>query len=766
MITESHKLVLLEDVSRIIVASHDLTETLDHITTLLAERMGVEVCSIYLYDGRRLVLRSSRGLAPGAVGSVAMDPNEGLTGLTFELAHPVNVEDAASHPRYKFFPGIGEESFHSYLGVPLIHRQKPIGVLAAQTATPRLFSADEVRMLVTAASQLSTVIAHGTLLESQGRDRAAPDETPTAGPPFVKGIGASPGVALGVVHLLDEEVGLDLQPEGSEDPPVVELAKFDRALAQSTADVEALRDEVTRSLSEEDGAIFHAHLMMLEDRSLQEKVRAHIHDGMTAASAVNSVARDYIEAFLRLEDPYLRERAADVKDVAQRIVRHLNQLRGEASGEDPELREPTIVLAQDLTPSRFVRLVQPNLVGVALARGGQNAHTAILCRSAGIPAIVGLGDDLPAPHTGERAILDGNAGLLYIAPTEKISKEYARLALDSSRIDSEILAHVAEPPVTRDGRRIRLFGNAALLSDIPKILEAGGEGVGLYRTEFPFLIRTSFPDEDEQVEIYRKILSALGDRVATLRTLDVGGDKTLPYFPIPREDNPHLGWRSIRVSLEMEETFRIQVRALLRASLLGSVRIVFPMISTVEELRAARRIVDEERVVLAGRGIRVPPVPVGAMVEVPSAALALDRLCPLADFFSVGTNDLVQYVLAVDRANRKVAHLYDPLHPTVLDLIGRIAETARAAGKPVSVCGEMAGVPLGAAALLAVGIEELSLSPGALPKTRRLIQLVDASRLLALGPALRRAEGAIEVRGALSRELSLQGLPPSLWAPN
>jgi phosphotransferase system enzyme I (PtsP) len=354
--------------------------------------------------------------------------------------------------------------------------------------------------------------------------------------------------------------------------------------------------------------------------------------------------------------------------------------------------------------------------------------------------------------------------LLYISPSESVAREYERLSRDTSRLDIEILTHVAEPPITRDGRTIRLYGNAALLSDVPKIIEAGGDGVGLYRTEFPFLIRSSFPDEDEQLGIYEKILSALGGRVATQRTLDVGGDKSLPYFQIAKEDNPHLGWRSIRVSLEMEAPFRIQLRALLRASLLGPVRIVFPMISTVEEFRAARRILEEERSGLAARGLPVPPVPVGAMVEVPSAALALDRLCGLADFFSVGTNDLVQYVLAVDRANRKVAHLYDPLHPTVLDLIGHVAQTARAAGKPVSVCGEMAGLPLGAAALLAVGIEELSLSPGALPRTRRLIQLVDASRLRALGPKLRREVGAASVRAALGRELRSQGLPESLWA--
>jgi phosphotransferase system enzyme I (PtsP) len=570
-------------------------------------------------------------------------------------------------------------------------------------------------------------------------------------------------VARGVAWHLAEDAGLESLAQDSEDPPVVEFARFEAALRRSIDDVVRLRDQVSQTLSEEDGAIFHAHLMMLEDKGILDRVRAQIADGVTAAGAVASVARSYIEAFRRLEDPYLRERAADVRDVAQRLIQHVNEVMAPGEAGHWEFREPTVVVAQDMTPSQFVRLLQPHLAGVALARGGQNSHTAILCRSAGIPAVVGLGGDLPEPVAGEAAILDGNAGLLYLSPSEGVAREYARLARDSARIDAEILTHVAEPAVTRDGLSVRLFGNAALLSDIPKILEAGGEGVGLYRTEFPFLIRSDFPDEEEQVEIYRKILAALGGRPATLRTLDVGGDKNLPYLALPREENPHLGWRSIRVSLDMEGPFRIQLRALLRASLLGPVRIVFPMISTVEELRRAREILEEERRALDALGFALPPVPVGAMLEVPSAALCADRMADLADFFSIGTNDLVQYLLAVDRANRKVAHLYDPLHPTVLDVIGGIVDASHRRDRPLSVCGEMAGHPLGAAALLALGVEELSLSPGALPKTRRLVQLVDASRLRSLAPQLRRATGAGEVRAALCDELRAQGLPEAFW---
>ncbi|MEW6488338.1 MAG: phosphoenolpyruvate--protein phosphotransferase [Thermodesulfobacteriota bacterium] len=764
MPTESHKLIVLEDVSRIVAASHDLRETLDHITALLAERMGVEVCSLYLEEADELVLRSTRGLDASAVGRVRMAPDEGLTGLAFQTGGPVNVEHADRHPRYKFFPGIGEEVFHAYLGVPLIHRRRPMGVLTVQTVAPRAFTPDEVRLLVTAASQISTVVAHARLLHAQARVPEPPESRgPAASPGSVlRGIGVAPGVARGAALPLTEEMGLEYAHEPPRGSVQDERERFEEAVARSIEEVEALRRDVSSALSLEDGAIFHAHLLMLEDRGLGDRVRHRIEAGESAAQAVTAVGRDYIETFRKLEDPYLRERAADVRDVAQRLLRRLRG--GEGEPGRLELREPTVVIARDLTPSEFVRLIQPNLAGVAVVAGGRNSHTVILCRSAGIPAVVALPPDLPRVDPGQPVILDGTAGMVYLSPPEAVAREYARLAEDSARADEELRSHAGEPAVTRDGMPVRLLGNAALLSDVPRILEAGGEGVGLYRTEFPFLIRASFPDEDEQVEIYGKILAALGGRPATLRTLDVGGDKTLPYLPLPREDNPHLGWRSIRVSLEMEEPFRIQVRALLRASLLGPLRVVFPMISTVGELRRARGIVDEERDVLAERGIRVPPVPVGAMIEVPSAALAVEHLAPLADFFSLGTNDLAQYLLAVDRANRRVAHLYEPLHPTVLGVIARVVEGARRWARPVGVCGEMASRVLGAAALLALGVDELSVSPGSLPRVRRFLQTADAGRLRRLAPRLTAAPDAGDARALLREELAEQRVPELLFA--
>jgi phosphotransferase system enzyme I (PtsP) len=755
---ESQNLILLEDISQIVMSSHNLRETLDHITALIAEKMGVEVCSVYLMEEGQLVLFSTKGLKPSAVGTVRMIPGEGLTGLTFQEARPVNVEYVEDHPRNKFFPNIGEESFHSYLGVPLMNRGKTMGVLTVQTKEHRSFTSDDVRLLVTTAGQLSSTIAYAHLLDRQAKKT----EVPPPSEVFFRGIAVSGGVARGVGYPLLANFGLEIHEQEPVKMPAEELENYERALSRSMTDIEGLRHQVVHALSKEDGSIFHAHLMILQDRNMQEKVRSKISAGWSAIRAVSTVARNYTDAFLALEDPYIRERAADIRDVAQRLIKHLQEEHPPSDG--PEFKEPTVVIAQDLTPSEFVQMLQPNLVGVVLAKGGRNSHTAILCRSSGIPAVVGLDTDLPHLTSGQPVILDGNAGLLYLSPSEQVIQEYQRLTEDAGRLNAELRSHIQESARTRDGLSIRLMGNAALLSDIPRILEGGGEGVGLYRTEFPFLIRSDFPDEEAQVEIYGKILSALDGRPATLRTLDIGGDKNLPYLQIPKEDNPHLGWRSIRVSLEMQDPFRIQLRALLRASLQGPLRIMFPMISTVEELRQCREILEEETRRLVERGIEVRPVSVGAMIEVPSAALAIDRLSPLVDFFSIGTNDLIQYLLAVDRANRKVAHLYEPLHPTVLDVVSGVVSSARSLGRTVSVCGEMASRTLGAAALIAVGVEELSVSPGALLRVRRLIQTVDANRLRALAPQLRTATGAFAVRTLLEEELVTQEVQPSLWS--
>ena len=698
---ESKELILLEELSALIAGTADLQSMLDRATTLLAGRMGVQVCSIYLLESDRLVLRATQGLNRSAVGQTSMTPDEGLTGLTFQGRKPLNVDQADRHPRFKYFQGIGEEAFGSYLGVPLTQRHRTVGVLSVQTRERRSFSPDEIRMFVAAAGHLAGAVVNAELLAERLHGAQPPSEETGPVAPFVRGNGVAAGVGRGALLCMTDS--MDLETVGDAPDATVDqgLERFDAALKRAIADVTHLRDKVTASLGEEDGAIFHAHILMLEDRSMQERVRDRIRDGMGAVSAMVTTAHEYIDTFLRLDDPYLRERAEDVRDMAHRVVAHL---RGhEASTRGREFSRPTVILAVDLTPSQMAQFIQPNLKGVALTHGGANSHTAILCRSAGIPALVGANADILRTPSGVEAILDGNTGILYISPPPTIVAEYERLAADSAAFDLELRAHAGQPSATLDGVAVRLFGNAALMSDIPRIVEAGAEGIGLYRTEFPFLIRSSFPNEEDQYQAYSRAVERMGGREVTFRTLDIGGDKPLPYLSMGNEENPQLGWRSLRISFDMEEIFREQVRALLRASSHGPIRIMLPMVTGVPDMEHARRIVEEERRQLTARGFELGPSPLGAMIEIPSAAVTIDRLTRVSEFFSIGTNDLAQYLLAVDRGNPKVGHLYDPLHPAVLDMTARVADACRAAGRPLSVCGELAAGGLGAAGTRRLG---------------------------------------------------------------
>jgi phosphotransferase system enzyme I (PtsP) len=762
-VTESKELLLLQDIAIVVADSHDLDDTLDQITGLIASRMGVEVCSLYLHEDGMLVLHSTQGLDPSAVGTVRMAPSEGLTGLTFQRARPVNIKHARRHPRFKLFADIGEESVQSYLGVPLMHRRAPLGVLTVQTALPRAFHIDEVRMLAAAATQLASVVAHARLAAQTTPPPLAPPPRgePSQGVAFLRGTGVSPGFGSGKLCVMADQMDLSAFLDTPECPPEERLVRFDEALVQSVKEISAVRDRVRTVLGEEDSGIFHAHLLMLEDRALQEKIRDRIRNGAPAARAVVEVAREYMDAFLQLADPYLRERAADVRDVAQRLLGHLRP--GGTPTRPVRFDEPTVVLSVELSPSELVQLFQPNLVGIAVVNGGRNSHAAILCRSAGIPAIMAVEDDVHHLQTGQPCILDGNTGILYLSPEAPVVREYERLAADSSRIEAELRSHVGEPAVSLDGKHIRILGNAAFMSDVPRILEWGGEGVGLYRTEFPFLIRPSFPTEDEQVSAYVRTVRAMAGRVVTFRTLDIGGDKPLPYLPMPVEENPQLGWRALRVGFDLEDIFRTQVRAILRTAEVGPVRILLPMVMAAEDLKRARLMVEEERERLRARGHSIPAVPVGAMIEVPSAAILVDRLAAVGEFFSIGTNDLAQYLLAVDRGNPKVAALYDPLHPAVIEVIGQVVKALKKAKRPVAVCGELAGKVLGAAALLCLGVEELSVSPGSILRIRRLVQTVDVSRLRLLAPSLRSAASATEARDILRQALRGQRVPEVLW---
>ncbi|HEY6838854.1 MAG TPA: phosphoenolpyruvate--protein phosphotransferase [Geobacteraceae bacterium] len=760
-IPETLGLRTLEDISGIILHSHDLHETLDNIVTLVARRMGSDVCSIYLLedDGETLTLQATKGLSRTSVGKVTMKTSEGLTGLVIEQRGVVNIENAPLHPRFKYFREAKEERFHSFLGIPLFERKAPIGVIVVQTREKRTFTPAEISTLSTIAYQISSIVLNAKLLDSISKkeeERAwferelermkaegvirdtRGERTRRRGktPVMLAGTAGSPGFGWGKVYLLNQRGSREGSGLEQVLPRPEERKRFQIALEKAKIQTLYMEKRVADILSKEDAAIFHTHLMILEDRAFINRVLDAIDKDYGTTRAVRETVNYYVNAFNRMEDPYLRERSADMEDIGRRII---DCLDGHERGRG-RLREKRVIVAADILPSDMATLDHEKILGIITEKGDVNSHAAIMARSLGIPAVLGIDGLIKQMALRDEVIIDGTSGHIYINPDERVKVEYERLQRDYSQKQRAWEELRALPAATSDGVKIALRANIGLVSDIRVALANGAEGVGLYRTEFPYMTRKSFPDRFEQCAIYRKILEGFEGLPVNIRTLDIGGDKGLPYFAYPKEDNPFMGWRSIRVSLEREDIFREQLAGVLMASPHGRASLMFPMVSGIEEVRKVKTILAEVKDELTRAGHPFDPcMRLGIMVEIPAAVQTAEILVREVDYFSIGTNDLIQYTLAADRNNPKVKKYYDPYHPAVLHSIQRVADVARRAGKGVSLCGEMAAEPMNAILLIGMGITDFGLSAPYIPVIKeavRRVTLAEAQELAARALAM------------------------------
>ncbi len=735
----------LRKIVQLVNEADTLNDAVNFIVREVRSAMGTDVCTVYLRDrhNQRLVFRATEGLNKDKVGQFSLGLDEGLVGWVATRGELLNLDDAMHHPSFQLVPGLGEETFNSFMGAPIIHQRDLLGVLVVQQSATRRFSDDEEAFLITVSAQLAGVIAHAEVTGAVTRIDTDKGETAR-----VVGVPGSPGIGIGTGVYVSPTADLAAVPSRQASDRKAELRAFRGALARVRDDIEVVADNLKDELSPEDHALFNVYLTILADSALGGEVASLIKAGEWAQGALSQVMLKHIRHFERMEHSYLRERAVDVRDLGTRVLTYLQ----DEQLTPREWPESTILVAEEITASALGEVPRERLVGVVSLRGSSNSHAAILARGMGVPAVLGA-SDLPYNRLGDKTVVvDGYNGRVHINPHEQAMRRFKQL-VDEDRALSEELATLRDDACqTLDGRRVPLWVNTGIAADVQRAVENGAEGVGLYRTEVTFLMRDRFPSEEEQRQLYREQLEAFAPAPVTMRTLDVGGDKSLPYFPID-EDNPFLGWRGIRVTLDHPEIFLAQIRAMLKANEgLGNLRILLPMISGVEELEEALALIERCHEEVWSEGYTEAFPPIGVMIEVPSAVYLASALAQRVDFLSVGSNDLTQYLLAVDRNNPRVADLYQALHPAVLSALQSIVTAAHDVGKTVSLCGELAGDARAVPLLLAMGFDQLSMNATNVPRVKKIIQsitLQDARALLAKTEGMHSSEQVAVVVDAL-----------------
>ncbi len=696
---------ILRRVVQEVMSAGDLKTSLDVMVEQVRKEMRTQVCSVYLKDELRqkYVFMATQGLNVDAVGFVTLELDEGLVGLVGERAEPINLEDAQSHPRNRHISDIGEEPFHSFLGVPIIHHRRILGVLVVQQKEARRFDEIEEAFLITLSAQLSGVIAHAIVSGDLSVGGSSSDISSRE----FRGLSGSPGIGMGTAVVVYPKADFTSVPERRITDIPRERERFFLAVEETRKEIRDFSDRLETQLRPGELGLFEAYLQMLDDAEITGEVVRIIEKGQWAQGALRKVIESHVANFDAMEDEYLRERGMDVRDLGIRVLAKLQ------SADFGEIDYPAeaVLIGETLSATEIASVPVEKLKGFISSSGSANSHIAILAEAMGIPAVMGI-ENIPAEWMdGKSVIVDGFGGSVIATPSKEHLAYYENIVKEEAELIDGLADLADSPCITKDGHRVGLWVNTGLLTDIARSLGRGAEGIGLYRTEVHFMMNDRFPTEEEQRVIYREHLQAFHPRPVTMRTLDIGGDKSLSYFPI-EEENPFLGWRGIRVTLDHREIFLAQVRAMIKAneSIESDLRIMLPMVSSISEIDEAQRLISRCYREIIEEGIEVKMPDVGVMIEVPAAVYQARDIAKRVDFLSVGSNDLIQYMLAVDRNNAQVAELFQEFHPAVLQALQHVATAAHAEGKSLGVCGEMAGNPSAALLLTAMGYDVLSMN--------------------------------------------------------
>jgi phosphotransferase system enzyme I (PtsP) len=747
---------IIQDVSQ----AASLEHALQILVHKVKEAINCDVVNVYLLDYKNdeYVLAASQGLDIDNNFAIRFPSDQGIVGQVGRREEPINTSNAHQNPSFIKHPLINELELHGYLGVPILQHRKLYGVLTAQHQFESLFDDEEEAFLITLAAQLGGLIAHAEAtgeLSELTLPKSVTSLNDTSAEMTLNGMGCVSGISIGRAVVIYPHADIEAVPKQFCNDPDKEINAFLKALHDTKDYIQRLGRRIAISVGEQEQSLFDVYVNILGQDHLSNDVIEVIQtEQLTAEAALATVIRGYIHTFNDMSDVYLRERAADIKDIGQRILAELQSIQKEEQIYD----EKTILVGEEISAADLAEVPEGFLVGIVSIKGSTNSHVAILARAMNIPTVMGVIGLKLEDLTKRALVVDGYSGTVFISPPKSLIYEYKQLWQEENELTQSLFGLRDKLAETIDNYRIKLQVNTGLAMDAGLSMSVGAEGVGLYRSEVPFMSKDRFPSEDEQYIIYRQILKAFAPHEVTMRTLDIGGDKILPYFPIT-EDNPYLGWRGIRVTLDHPDVFLLQVRAMMRANEdIKNLRIMLPMVTTLSEVDEALYLIHQAYQELLEEGCNIPKPQIGVMIEVPAAAYQAFEFAQRVDFLSVGSNDLTQYFLAVDRNNARVANLYDSLHPAMLRILIKIVESGHAAGVKVSICGEMAGDPLAALLLLAMGFDALSMNSTSLLKIKWVIRNFSLSQSRQILADVLALENPEEIRLYIQEILQNQGL--------